>query len=159
MNLNKMKKKNILIVVGIILGISAATFISVKVNQKIREVRVERAEKMKKERKEEKIKKEEKAEKERRRIALWCVQNLEGPEIKEIKVGPVTKLGIAGTGGTSIDVEINNMKKNSISFIVDSEDLAPKAGTFDPHSEYDFTKKTDKSKNLKGIKVEEWKEN
>lgn len=58
-----MKKRNILIVVGIILGISAATLISVKVNQKIREVRVERAAKMEKERKEEKIKKEEKAEK------------------------------------------------------------------------------------------------
>ena len=151
-----MKKKNILIVVGIILGISVATIISVKVKQKIREVRVERAAKMEKERKEEKIKKEEK---ERRKIALWCVQNLEGPEIKEIKVGSVTKLGIAGTGGASIDVQINNKKQNTIVLDLDGveKDSSPSGGTFAKKCEYDFNEKSN-NRTLEGIRVEKWKE-
>ena len=151
-----MKKKNILIVVGIILGISAATIISIKVNQKIREVEVERAAKMEKERKEEKIKKEEK---ERRKIALWCVQNLEGPKIKEIKVGSVTKLGIGGTGGASIDVQINNKKQNTIVLDLDGveKDSSPSGGAFAKKCEYDFNEKSN-NRTLEGIRVEKWKE-
>ena len=105
-----------------------------------------------------KIKKEEKAEKERRRIALWCVQNLEGPEIKEIKVGSLTKYGLDGTGGASIDVEINNKKQNTIVLDIDGLDTNsnPTGGGFAPKCEYTFTQKANNN-TLDGVKVKEWK--
>ncbi|QNQ80143.1 hypothetical protein [Lactobacillus sp. PV034] len=94
----------------------------------------------------------------REKVALWCVQNLKGPKIKEIKVGKLRKNGLGGTGGSAIDVEINNKKQNIIIFIVDSADLTPSSGTFDPKSEYNFARKANKSKNLKRVKVEGWRE-
>ena len=94
-----MKKnlKIILIILGIIVGVSGLTTVSVQTTNRVIEYRKA---KKREEAKEKKIKEEKEAKKERQKIALWCVQNLKGPEIKEIKVGSVTKLGITGTGGS-----------------------------------------------------------
>ncbi|GBG04493.1 hypothetical protein NR996_02055 [Lactobacillus rodentium] len=95
----------------------------------------------------------------REKVALWCVQNLKGPKIKEIKVGKLVKHGLDGTGGASIDVQINDKQRNIIVLTVDSGDLEPSGGAFDEKSEYILVQKPYKNKNLNGIKVEEWKEN
>lgn len=94
----------------------------------------------------------------REKVALWCVQNLKGPKIKEIKVGTLTKYGLDGTGGASIDVEINNKKQNTIVLDIDGLDTNsdPTGGGFAPKCEYTFAQKANNN-TLKGIKVEKWK--
>ena len=93
----------------------------------------------------------------REKVALWCVQNLKGPKIKEIKVGKLVKNGLDGTGGASIDVQINDKQRNIIELTVDSGDLEPSGGAFDEKSEYILVQNPYKNKNLNGIKVEQWR--
>ena len=153
-----MKKKitkQILIILGIIIGVTGLTTVSVQTTNKIIENR--KSKKME-EAKEKKIKEEKEAKKEREKIALWCVQNLKGPEIKEIKVGKLTKYGLDGTGGASIDVQINNKKQNTIVLDLDGleKNSSPTGGGFAPKCEYTFTQKSNNN-TLDGVKVKEWK--
>ena len=80
-----------------------------------------------------------------------------GPKIKEIKVGKLVKNGLDGTGGASIDVQINDKQRNIIELTVDSGDLEPSGGAFDEKSEYILVQNPYKNKNLNGIKVEQWR--
>ncbi|QNQ80147.1 hypothetical protein [Lactobacillus sp. PV034] len=140
----KKNQKRILIILGIIVGVSGLTTVSVQTTNRVIENR--------------KVKKMEEAKKERQRIALWCVQNLKGPKIKEIKVGKLTKYIFDGTGGASIDVEINNKKQNTIVLDLDGleKNSNPTGGGFAPKCEYTFTQKSNNN-TLDGVKVKEWK--
>ena len=94
----------------------------------------------------------------REKIALWVVQNVEGPEpIKEIKVGKVIRNGIGGTGGSSVSVKINNNERDSFNFLVDGDIPESDGYVYDSKTKYVVLKKKNKRKTLKGVKVEEWK--
>ena len=154
-----MKKKiikRILIILGIVIGVTGLTIVSVQTTNRVIENR--KAKKME-EAKEKKIKEEKEHKKEREKIALWVVQNIEGPEpIKTLKISEIRRNGIGGTGGSRVSVKINNKESNSIDLIVDGDTPIQGGAVTDSNCKYEFTKKEIKSKTLKGIKIEEWKE-
>ncbi|MCR1894185.1 hypothetical protein NR996_02000 [Lactobacillus rodentium] len=154
-----MKKKiikRILIILGIVIGVTGLTIVSVQTTNRVIENR--KAKKME-EAKKKKIKEEKEHKKEREKIALWVVQNIEGPEpIKSLEISEIRRNGIGGTGGSSVSVKINNNDNNSFDLSVDGE-VPMKGGAFiSSNCKYEFTKKEIKSRTLKGIKIEEWKE-
>ena len=134
----KKKLKRVLIILGIVIGVTGLRIVSVQTTNKIIENR--KAKKIE-EAKEKKIKEEKENKKEREKIALWCVQNLNG------------------TGGASIDVQINNKKQNTIVLDLDGleKNSSPNGGTFAEKCEYDFNEKSN-NRTLEGIRVEKWKE-
>ena len=98
---------------------------------------------------------------EREKVALWVVQHFSGKEpIKNIKVGKVYTHGILGSAGKSTSLIINDKNVNRLEGVGLDENGNVRGGFFyNGDLEYTYHDKKDTSATLKGVKVEEWKNN
>ena len=98
---------------------------------------------------------------EREKVALWVVQHFSGKEpIKNIKVGRIRTNGILGSAGKSTSLIINDKNVNRLEGVKLDEDGVPNGSYiwFDGFR-YTYDEKKDSRETLKGVKVEEWKNN
>ncbi|QNQ80142.1 hypothetical protein [Lactobacillus sp. PV034] len=150
--------KKFLIILGIIAGVALATTASVVSTERIIiEIKKTRAEQAK----EKQIREKRQAAKDRVKIALWVVQHMDGPEpIEKLEIGNIVRNGIGGTGGSYVDVRINNSKNNEFSFEEPIGDVIPEdlEEQYSENPTFKYHDKANKKKTLKGVKVEEWKE-
>ena len=155
-----MKKitKRILIILGIIIGVTGLTIVSVQTTNRVIENR--KAKKME-EAKEKKIKEEQESKKEREKIALWVVQHFSGKEpIKSIKVGRINTHGILGSAGKSTSLIINDKKVNSLEGVdLDDKGIPNGSYFYDDDFEYTYHEKKISHVTLEGVKVGIWKDN
>ncbi|GBG04492.1 hypothetical protein LrDSM24759_04060 [Lactobacillus rodentium] len=97
----------------------------------------------------------------RERIALWCVQHFSGKKpIRNIKVGRIRINGIGGSAGKSTSVIINNKDVNRLEGMGLNDDGEPDGSfIYNDQIEYTYHSKKNTCATLRGVKVEEWRNN